>query len=201
MKIGAIPVGQLGTNCYIAWDEDTRKCVVIDPGDDADRILSYIKGEDLKVQCIFLTHGHFDHVLAMPRVRDETGAKVYVHSKERVRDDFGGARVDLSDCEHYGEGDEITVGSMTFRVLETPGHTPGSVALLCGEYIFSGDTLFEGSCGRTDFPGGSWKQMLHSLKRLYDLEGDYVVLSGHGEKTSLDRERRSNMFMREALSD
>ena len=102
--------------------------------------------------------------------------------------------------EFYEDGDEISMDSITFRVLETPGHTPGSVCLLCGNLLFAGDTLFAGSCGRTDFPGGSWKAMLASLKRLSALPGDYTVLPGHGEASTLDQERQTNPYMKEAMA-
>lgn len=203
MLIKALTVGEIETNCYIAADEETKETAIIDPGDEPERILKYIKEQGLKVTHILLTHGHFDHVTGLDGVRKATDAQVYIHKADinKTSKPSMGEIMPFKGLLTYDEGDEVKVGGMTFRVLSTPGHTPGSVVLLCGDAMFSGDTLFQGSCGRTDFPRGSWPQMMASLKRLYELDGDYRVYSGHGFATKLSTERSSNMYMREALDE
>jgi glyoxylase-like metal-dependent hydrolase (beta-lactamase superfamily II) len=197
MLIKTLEVGQLGTNCYVVSDESTLECAVIDPGAEASTILDYIEANRLKVQAIFLTHAHFDHVMALEDVQSETGAIVYVNAREldnaRARDE---ARIlNVPDLRYYVDGDEITVGALTFRVYETPGHTMGSVTLECGDALFTGDTLFHDSCGRTDL-GGDMDMMLASLRRLSSLPGDYEVYPGHAESSTLENERRFNYYVR-----
>ncbi len=197
MLIKCLTVGQIETNCYIVTDENTLECAVIDPGDESNTILNYLEDNHLKAKYILLTHGHFDHTTAVEPVREETGATVFINKKDVGPGPF---RFDApAGTVWYGEGDELTVGSMTFRVIETPGHTPGGVCLLCGEALFSGDTLFRDSCGRTDFDGGDMNTLLGSLKRLYALPGDYEVYPGHEATTTLDRERRFNQYMKYAV--
>ena len=197
MLIKCLTVGQIETNCYIVTDEDTLQCVVIDPGDESNTVLDYLEDNHLQAKYIFLTHGHFDHTMAVNTVQEETGATVCMHEK-----DSGGGHYRFeppAGSIWYREGDEFQVGSLTFRVMETPGHTPGGVCLMCQDAIFSGDTLFRDSCGRTDLPGGDTPTQLRSLKRLYDLPGDYEVYPGHMEATTLQRERIFNYYMKYAL--
>ena len=201
MKISYLPLGLYATNCYIAYDEATNNAAVIDPGDQAEQLLSILEQQGLTVKLILLTHGHFDHTGAVDALRTATGAPVYIHKADLdtaiCRD-----ALDLKGEFHfYDEGDTVTLDAMTFRVLHTPGHTPGSVCLICGNALFAGDTLFAGSCGRTDLPKGNWDEMERSLKRLYELEGDYTVLPGHEGLSTLDQERKTNPFMRQSLLD
>ena len=148
-------------------------------------------------------HGHFDHITGVPELLETCGAepKVYMSHKDLKLEAVFHESVALDPelVTDWKDGDTVAMDSITFRVLETPGHTPGSVCLIAGDVIFSGDTLFQGSCGRTDFPGGSWTDMCASLRRLYELKGDYTVLSGHTGSTTLERERKTNMFMQSAL--
>lgn len=201
MLIKTFVVGNVQTNCHIVTDENSLDCVVIDPGDDANRIMNYLEENKLTCRYIFLTHGHFDHTGAAAAIMKQTGAPLYIHRKDVAKNlierafKYGAPK----EARHYAEGDSFTVGSLTFRVIETPGHSEGSVCLICGDTIFSGDTLFRDSCGRTDFPGCNAQSMLGSLKRLADLEGDYDVYPGHMENTSLDRERRFNIYMRQSV--
>ena len=192
------------TNCYIVWDENTKNAAVIDPGDDGAYLSDCLKKKDLSLQYILLTHGHYDHTGGVAELRETCGTEPVIYMSEKdlgLRPVFGEpAMLDPQWITDWKEGDIVTMDSITFHVIETPGHTPGSVCLICDDVIFSGDTLFQGSCGRTDFPGGSWDQMAASLKRLYELPGDYLVLSGHTGSTRLDRERKTNMFMRSSLS-
>ena len=194
MLIKTLTVGQIETNCYIVTDENTLECAVIDPGDESNTILNYLEENRLRPKYILLTHGHFDHVLAVNTLHDETGATVCMHPKDVGSGDY---RFDPPEGSvMVSEGDAISVGGLTFRVMETPGHTPGGVCYLCQDAIFSGDTLFADSCGRTDLPGGDMSTLLRSLKRLYDLPGDYEVYPGHMGPTTLDRERQGNYYMR-----
>lgn len=205
MKIEAQQVGMLMTNCYIVWDENTKNAAIIDPGDDGAFLSDCLRKHGLKLRYILLTHGHFDHISGVPELLDTCGSKpeIYMSHKDlNLEAVFAedNIQLDANSVHDWKDGDTVTMDSITWKVLETPGHTPGSVCLIAGDVIFSGDTLFQGSCGRTDFPGGSWAEMCASLKRLYELPGDYTVLSGHTGSTTLSRERRTNMFMQSALS-
>ena len=182
------------TNCYILRQEASSKCLIIDPGYEAGRILSVLQQKQLEPEAILLTHGHFDHVGAVQDLAAETDCDVYI------------AEADLSlppmitngklyYTHTYPASGTLNLAGLAIRVLPTPGHTPGSVCLLVEDTMFSGDTLFQGSCGRTDLPGGSWEQIAASLKTLASLPGDYRVLPGHGGETTLDRERQSNPYL------
>ena len=198
MKIAVMQLGSYGTNCYIVWDENTKNAAVIDPGDEAPSVLQTLQKEGLHLQMILLTHAHFDHIGAVDAIQATTGCKVYLHKADlALPPEMTGAT--LHPTDFYDEGDTVTLDSIVFRVLHTPGHTPGSVCLIADDVMFSGDTLFAGSCGRTDFPGSSWMQMESSLRKLHDLPGDYTVLPGHMGSSTLDRERKTNFFMMQAL--
>lgn len=203
MLIKTLPLGQNETNCYIVTDENTLECAVIDPGDESNVILDYTESNRLKPVAIFITHGHFDHVGAAGELRRATSAPVYIHRKDaytgKTRDPFR-LFVD-DDVKYYGEGDKIPVGSMVFQIIETPGHSEGSVTLLCKDALFTGDALFKDSCGRTDLPGGNMRVLLGSLRRLYDLEGNYEVYPGHMDSTDLGRERQFNYYMKYAVEN
>ena len=204
MLIKTIPVGQLETNCYIVTDEETLKCAVIDPGDEASVILNYIESNNLTAEAIFLTHGHHDHWLGLAGVREGTGAPAYVHKADSFPHDKRGSHMMFpadEDMKYYAEGDVIKVGNLEFKVLETPGHSRGSVTLLCESAMFSGDTLFRDSCGRTDFEGGDMATILKSLLRLSNLEGDYEVYPGHMASSTLSRERSFNYYINYARNN
>ena len=200
MLIKTLPVGFLGTNCYILTDEKTRKCAIIDPGADSNMILDYIESNNLMPEALFLTHGHFDHIMALDAVSEATGAKAYVNEKDEGISRHGmsgkGVRCMLNQ---YAEGDVFNIGDLELTVLETPGHSPGSVTLKCENALFTGDTLFRDSCGRTDLEGGSMDILLESLRRLSALEGDYEVYPGHADSSTLDRERSFNYYMKHAV--
>ena len=202
MKIISMQVGPIMTNCYILIDEESKKTAVIDPGEDADRILAALREEDSQVEYILLTHGHYDHTTAVPELHAALPqARIYIHQADA---NGAGSKLfplagQVEDLLLYDEGDTLALGGLTIQVLHTPGHSPGSVTLQVGDVLFSGDTLFAASCGRTDLPGGSYDQMMASLKRLGELEGEFRVLPGHNAPSTLDREREYNSFVREAM--
>ncbi|MCL2030394.1 MAG: MBL fold metallo-hydrolase [Oscillospiraceae bacterium] len=215
LSISSLTLGIVATNCYIVTDTDAGETALIDPGDRAGAILERVRADRLEVRYIFLTHGHFDHILAMEEVRRATGAACVIHeadaaylSDPALSSPFGrtGAQSAKADILTR-EGEAFALGAYRFEVLHTPGHTPGSVCLRVmtpgGERdgaLFTGDTLFEDDCGRCDLPGGDYGAMLASLRRLAALEGDYAVYPGHDVSTTLSREREGNVNMREALA-
>lgn len=202
-------VGMVSTNCYLAMDRESGLAFLVDPGDDAPGILQMIREEGVNVTHVILTHGHFDHVLAVPAVLQETGAKLVVHEKELplLSDpalagyrsfqipNFRPLHADLA----VKDGDTLQIGGMHLSFLHTPGHTPGGMCILADGVLFSGDTLFAGSCGRCDLPGGDYRVILQSLKKLAELAGDYPVYPGHEESSTLDAERAHNPYLREAM--
>ena len=201
MLIKTLPVGMLDTNCYVVTDERTLKCAIIDPGADSNMILDYIESNKLIPEAIFITHGHFDHHMVLDTIMEATGASAYICKHDAST---GGWHeqlklVDDGQMMWYAEGDKIRIGSLEFFILETPGHSPGSVTIKCGNALFTGDTLFRDSCGRTDLKGGSMETLLNSLKRLSALEGDYEVYPGHADSSTLDRERKFNYYMKHAV--
>ena len=198
MKVKLLQVGPLGTNCYILEDEDTKKAAVIDPGGDAERIQAALEQGGLSLEYILLTHGHYDHTTGVPGLHEAyPEAKIYIHQS-----DANGAGTTLfplasqvDDLLLYDEGDELTLGSLTIHVMHTPGHSPGCVVLRVQDVLFCGDTLFCGSMGRTDLPGGNYKQIMASLKRLYEL------CPGHDRISTLEQERQSNFFLAQAMME
>ena len=201
MKLESLTVGLIGTNCYLLWDESAgNAAAIVDPGGSADLILNKIKQEKLDVKMILLTHGHFDHVMGVPDLLAAyPDLPVYItetdYPEARDGGQFGYRMGEVSSVQFYDEGDTVELGGLKIDVLRTPGHTPGSVTLRVEDVLLTGDTLFCGSCGRTDCPGGSYADMQRSLKRLADLPGDYRVYPGHEGSTTLDYERRYNPFM------
>ena len=203
MKVKLLQVGPIGTNCYILEDEKTREAAVIDPGGDAPEIIRALEGAELRY--ILLTHGHYDHTGGAAELLEAfPQAALYIHRAdyEDVDPSLFPLRTQASGVNFYGEGDWITFGDgVKLQVLLTPGHSEGSVTLRCGDLLFCGDTLFAGSCGRTDFPGGSVPKILASLRRLGELEGDLQVLPGHMEPSTLEAERKYNPYLRQALRE
>lgn len=201
MLIKTIPVGQLETNCYIVTNEDLLECVVIDPGDESNTILEYIEDNKLKCKAIMLTHGHFDHTGAVTSIMEETGATVYMNTRDDVRTrkyrPFGFALPEGGI--DYDDGDLIDEAGLRFEIIATPGHTPGGVTIRCEDALFTGDTLFRGSCGRVDLPGSDAEAEMGSLKKLCSLEGDFEVYPGHMDSTTLQRERMFNYYCRSAM--
>ena len=202
MKVKLLRVGPIGTNCYILEDDQTNLAAVIDPGDEPELIQEALEKEGVEVRYLLLTHCHYDHTTAVPALhRVYPQADIYIHQA-----DANGAGSTLfpltgevDDLKLYDEGDVIRLGDHEIQVLHTPGHSPGSVTLKVEDVLFTGDTLFAGSCGRTDLRGGSYEQIMQSLKRLGELKGDFHVCPGHEATSTLERERRSNPFLMEAM--
>ena len=205
MNIKTLVVGIVRANCYLVWND--LACVLIDPGDDAERIETALQqlGKPLKV--ILLTHGHFDHVGAVKALKErypQVPVMICALDEELLLEPervYKGMLSRIPDSLHLkadrllSDGDEINVKGMRFTVIATPGHTKGSVCYLYENAIFSGDTLFRGTCGRCDFYGGDSRAMHDSLAKLALLEGDRPVYPGHEGETSLDQERKYNRFM------
>lgn len=212
MKIMHLHVGDLATNCYIIFDENTKEGAVIDPGGDAENILKVIHDNGVKLNYILLTHGHFDHILAVNDILKATQAKLVINKDDRhylSKETLGAYGIFRNVNEvSYEEpaveilaedGTELKFGSLTAKYIHTPGHTPGSSTIMIGDILFTGDTLFRHECGRCDLPGGDFSKMLQSLKKLHDLQGDYQVLPGHDRFSTLSDERDNNPYMKQAL--
>ena len=204
MIIEMYPAGMFQTNCYIVGDEGTREGIVIDPGADAQGILNLVKRHNLDVKYIILTHGHGDHIGAVVKLKAETGAKILMNRGDKYLTDGGTIElipimrnIELFEADEYiGDGDIISVGGLSFEVIETPGHTPGGISLKAENSVFTGDTLFQGSVGRSDFPGGSHDMLINSIKsKLMVLADDTRVYPGHGMGTTIGRERKYNPFL------
>jgi glyoxylase-like metal-dependent hydrolase (beta-lactamase superfamily II) len=208
MNVTRLVVGQLEVNCYIVEDEKTKKACVIDPGDEPDRIIDTIREKGLDIVAIICTHAHFDHIGAVGELKKETGAKVLLNREdselyENAKDQAALWGFDLDDIPkpdgYLDEGDTIDIGNLSFKVLQTPGHSPGGICLYGEGVVITGDTLFHGSVGRTDFHGGDVKKLRESFKRLLDLPEDTEVLCGHGPETTIKREKTENFYKNEWL--
>lgn len=209
MNTVQIPLGPLQTNAYILSNEN-GECLIFDPGSEADVVINHIQSEGLIPKAILLTHGHFDHIGAVDEVRDFFSIPVYIHQNEEkwledpslngsvlfMREEIFAREADvIIPCEQ-----KITIDSFQLTVLETPGHSPGSVSYYCKEagVVFSGDALFYGSIGRTDLPNGNQDVLTRSIqKKLYRLPEKTIVCCGHGPETTIEREKKSNPFVRE----
>ena len=196
-------VGELGTNCYLTGDKDNL--IVIDPGGDAAKILNVINENSYKVKYIVLTHCHYDHIGAVSEVKEKTNAEILISENEKrnymstgvtLQNMFGDASMITPPDMLLKEGEIIKSGEYEFKVIETPGHTSGGICLLCGDKLFSGDTLFRESVGRTDFPTGDMGQLLANIRgKLFTLPPETVVYPGHGEATTIGYEIKNNMFV------
>lgn len=205
MKYISLVLGPIETNCYIVYDDKTRDAMVVDPAWDYEQIHKKLETNNLTLKLIFLTHGHADHIGALQELRQRENVPVYVgagdaslisNSKNNLSM-FMGRPIECTSPDYIvHDGDEIHLGSLTFHVLETPGHTPGGLSLYGEGVVFSGDTLFLYSVGRTDLYGGSMAELLTSLKtKLMTLPDDTVVLPGHGPATQIGRERQNNPYL------
>ena len=205
MEILVLPVGPIETNCYIVFDE-SKEALVIDPGAEGRNIFQEIEKYGLKVKYIVNTHGHGDHIGANQKLKELTGARILIHELDGPMLTDGAKNLSIymgkNICQPAADrllkdGDFFEVGKMHFTVLHTPGHTRGSICLLASDVCFSGDTLFDGSIGRTDLPGGSYSELINSVKtKLFTLDDKIVVYPGHGPDTTIGREKAYNPFFR-----
>jgi len=206
LEVNTVVTGPFVENAFIVHDTETLDAAIIDPGDDPGRILRTVEQLGVKVHAVLLTHAHIDHAGAVGRILEQLPVPFLVHREEQFWLDgleeqarmFGIRAGTVPKPTGYLEdGQELTFGSLRFRVIHTPGHTAGGICFLIDKILFAGDTLFAGSIGRTDLPGGSYEQIIDSIeKRLLPLGDDVAVYCGHGPETTLGRERRTNPFLR-----
>jgi|SRR5208337_1548084 len=208
MIVKSLAVGPLQANCIIVGDEASKKAVIVDPGDEPDRITGIVSDMGLTVDIIVCTHGHFDHMGVVNDIKKETGARVALHTDELA---VYKSSQDMAAVWGFSvgappepdillsDGDTLQVGSLKFTVLHTPGHSPGGICLYADGVVITGDTLFQGSVGRTDFYGGDMEKLKQSFRRLMGLPEDTKVFPGHGPATTIGREKKSNMFSEEFL--
>ena len=202
MIIKSIYLTACGTNCYLLADEGTKLCAIIDPGVADPRILEEVRSEGWTVGAILLTHGHYDHTRGIPALRPELpGVPVYLHGGELDMKKPFFFIEEMGELTPMADGDHLKVGNLDVEVLHTPGHSAGSVTFKVEDTLITGDTLFKGSMGRTDLPGGGYEEMMASLKRLGELSGDYKVLPGHMDASTLNFERANNFYLREAMGN
>jgi hydroxyacylglutathione hydrolase len=203
--IDILELGPFFVNCYIVGDPDSKKGIIIDPGWDAAEIIAHANRHDLTIESIIITHGHADHIVALEEVRRHFGAKVMIGEKDaqmlinpstNLSASLGEELTTKPADKFLHDGDIIQVGKFQFTVLETPGHSPGSISLYGHDVVFTGDALFLGSVGRTDLPGGSHETLLDSIQqKLLILPEDTIVYSGHGPDTTIGQERDFNPFL------
>lgn len=203
-KIMKLVVGELQENCFILFDEN-KDAFVVDPGASSDIIIDAIEKNNLNIKYILLTHGHFDHVGAVAGLKKKFNAPVYLHKNDKnflenpkeVRESAFGIQIESANVDVFvKEGDEIPFSDDYIKVIETPGHTIGSVCYLFKNYLFAGDTLFNGSIGRTDFPESDHSLMIDSLKVLKELDDEIYILSGHGPESQMSYEKISNPYLK-----
>ncbi|WP_288301620.1 MBL fold metallo-hydrolase [uncultured Veillonella sp.] len=206
MKLYRMPLGMLGTNCYIVVDEQSNQCLVVDPGSDGEHVVEVLQEKKLNPLGVVLTHGHSDHIGGIQPIVDTYHCPIYVHKKDEsfLTDSrlnlsvYSGSTVEAhGEVRHVKEGDTLSCGSLSFRVIETPGHTPGGVCYYGEGILLAGDTLFRESVGRTDFPGGSFDDLVAAVsEKLFSLPEETVVYPGHGPETTIAHEKEYNPFVR-----
>jgi len=210
MTVKKLIVGPMEANCYILADEKTKRAIIIDPGDEAEKILRKVNAEELEIIYIVNTHAHIDHIGANDIIREETGACLLIHSADApfLEDPEMNLSIMIDKKRKFSsptkmleEGDQIRVDGISLRVLHTPGHTPGSICLHVKDKLFTGDTLFAGSVGRTDLPGGNLLDLENSIKeKLLVFSDEVIVYPGHGPQTTIGKEKQDNPFVRTLMT-
>ena len=193
MILKSLTIGLLETNCYILGSKKTKDAVIIDPGDEGEKILRMVESHQLNPLCVINTHGHADHIAAIAYLEKRLkGIKVYIHKADAQM--LTG--LTTREISFVSDGDNIIAGELSLKVIHTPGHTPGGISLFINGYLFSGDSLFCGSIGRTDLPGGSIKQLMQSLReKILTLPGKTIVYPGHGPESTIEYEKNNNPFL------
>jgi glyoxylase-like metal-dependent hydrolase (beta-lactamase superfamily II) len=204
MIIHTLILGPMQANGYLLECEETHSAIMIDPGDDADEILSILEERKLNLELIVNTHGHIDHISANDDLKKKTSAKLFIHrldadmivNPHKNLSSFIGRAISSPPPDIVLEdGDNLEAGTINLKVIHTPGHSPGSICLLADSDIFTGDLLFAGSIGRYDFPGSSYEQIMNSLKKIMEFNDDLIVYPGHGPVTTIREERDTNPFL------
>ncbi|NMB07811.1 MAG: MBL fold metallo-hydrolase [Tissierellia bacterium] len=206
MKVVTIPAGIYAANCYLVYSENTKKAIVIDPGGDVDDIMAKIEELNLDIEYIILTHGHGDHIGGVLELKSFIDVPIAIHKEDEYMLKNGNQNlssqmvmgtIELNADILLEDGDEISFGDLTAKIIHTPGHTPGGISIKIGNSIFTGDTLFAGSIGRTDFPGGSYKEIISSIKnRIIIYPDETIIYPGHGPATNVKIEKANNPFLR-----
>lgn len=208
MTVKTFSVGNMDNKCYLVTDDQSGCMALVDASFPHKSFVDEICSLKKNLKYIFLTHGHYDHILSAKAIKEATGAKIVIHKKDALclsSPAFSlaanhGLKQDAVSADILcDDGDEIKMGGLTFRVIYTPGHTVGCVCYECGDALFTGDTLFRLGVGRTDLPSGNTQKMVDSLKKLYEIKGDFEVFPGHGKPSTLDVERSLNPFMKRAM--
>jgi len=206
LKVVTIPAGIYAANCYLVYSENTKKAIVIDPGGDVDDIMAKIEELNLDIEYIILTHGHGDHIGGVLELKSFIDVPIAIHKEDEYMLKNGNQNlssqmvmgtIELNADILLEDGDEISFGDLTAKIIHTPGHTPGGISIKIGNSIFTGDTLFAGSIGRTDFPGGSYKEIISSIKnRIIIYPDETIIYPGHGPATNVKIEKANNPFLR-----
>jgi glyoxylase-like metal-dependent hydrolase (beta-lactamase superfamily II) len=205
MKFNRLPLGVFQTNCYIVFDENTKEAAVIDPAGDFPEIKSFIETNGLKVKYIIITHAHGDHIGALKELKDYSNAAVCLHKEDEemlksksknFSGMMGGTAVEMTGDRFLEDGDVLELGETKLNIIHTPGHSRGGISIYCGKVLFSGDTLFQNSVGRTDLYGGSMTELIKSIReKLFILPDDTAVYPGHGPSTTILDEKQQNSFV------